>query len=275
MEAVNHIKLRVERSQAKPVLSALLHAVFFHRLLDAVEPETIETNETHVACGGSGAVEREVAARVDEFGRAFVEAGSDSGEIGIVFLQRKNRKGWFAVTEALVPWEEHLITIHFVKRATTNPLPGALLQLLTFCAERKDNVPPLVGTGDQNNLSHQILISPPPPSELFAPSSPPLGPTRLTSPPPAPVQGTTPATAVADIPRAYPAAPRASSLGPRAKTSAGALYDAGSARRSSSPMTAISDAGTSAMGYLEQAKDGLLAKAGWGGKVGAAFSGRG
>lgn len=123
------------------------------------------------------------------------------------------------------------------------------------------------------------MISPPSPSDLFAPSSPPLGPTRLTSPPPAPVQGTTTATAVADIPRAYPAAPRSTSLGPRGKSaSAGALYDAGSARRSSSPMTAISDAGTSAMGYLEQAKDGLLAvgaKAGWGGKVGAAFGGRG
>ncbi|TXT11119.1 hypothetical protein VHUM_01870 [Vanrija humicola] len=248
MEAVNHIKLvrsvrgssqpashpacqrlpppplaflsslpqRVERTQAKPVLSALLHAVFFHRLLDAVEPETVETNETHVACGGGGGgVEREIAARVDEFGRTFVDQGSDSGEIGVVFLQRKNRKGWFAVTEALVPWEEHLITIHFVKRATTNPLPGALLQLLTFCAERKDNVPPLVGTSVEHS-SRQILISPPPPSELFAPSSPPLGPTRLTSPPPAPVQGTTPATALADIPRAYPAAPRSTSLGPRA-----------------------------------------------------------
>lgn len=65
-----------------------------------------------------------------------------------MFLQRKNRKGWFAVTEALVPWEEHLISVHFVTRATTtrNTLNAALMQTLTFCSERRANVPALVGS---------------------------------------------------------------------------------------------------------------------------------
>lgn len=69
-------------------------------------------------------------------------------QIAVVFLQRKNRKGWFAVTEALVPWEEHLISVTFVTRATTtrNTLNAALLQTLTFCSERRANVPALVGS---------------------------------------------------------------------------------------------------------------------------------
>lgn len=50
---------------------------------------------------------------------------------------------------------------------------------------------------DQSNLSYQILLSPPPPAELFPPS-PPSGPVRLTSPPPLPSLTVSPSTAVAD-----------------------------------------------------------------------------
>lgn len=166
-----------------------------------------------------------------------------------------------------MPWEEHLITLTFVTRATQNPLPGALLQVLTFCVNHKQSVPPLVGTSvsyllsalradrqDQSNLSHEIIISPPPPSEFFmSPSSSPA-PGRLYSPPPALETTTTTATARGDLAPVVAPVPLAS----RAHT----LHE----RRSNSPMAAISDAGTSAMGYLGQAKDGLLAvgaKAGW------------
>lgn len=50
---------------------------------------------------------------------------------------------------------------------------------------------------EQSNLSYQILLSPPPPAELFPPS-PPSGPQRLTSPPPQPSLTVSPSTAVAD-----------------------------------------------------------------------------
>ncbi len=51
--------------------------------------------------------------------------------------------------QELVPWEEHLISLSFPRTLPrllpSNPLPAALMQLLTFCAEKNGNVPPLVG----------------------------------------------------------------------------------------------------------------------------------
>ncbi|BEJ11371.1 hypothetical protein CspHIS471_0107930 [Cutaneotrichosporon sp. HIS471] len=276
MDAVNHIKLRVERSTAPAVLLALLSSIFFQRTLDAIEPATLDILDTHVAVSSAtltnapasavgkaaGApmpvetgIQREISAKVIEFTRTFVDTREDGGEIAVVFMQRKNRKGWFAVTEALVPWEEHLITFTFVTRATQNPLPGAILQVLTFCAKHKASVPPLLGTSDQNNLSHEIILSPPPPAEFFNPPTSPRAPERLYSPRPAQDTTTTTTTATATSDLAPVIAPV-----PLSARSPG--YE----RLSSSPMTAISDAGTSAMGYLGQAKDGLLAvgaKAGW------------
>ncbi|EJT52523.1 hypothetical protein A1Q1_03655 [Trichosporon asahii var. asahii CBS 2479] len=254
---------RIERTSAAAVLRALLLSIFFQRTLENVVPETLDVFDTHVAVVSGAAtgtstalagpgqkvteIEREIHDKVEGFVRTFVETGKEGGEIAVVFLQRKNRKGWFAVTEALVPWEEHLISVHFVTRATTtrNTLNSALMQTLTFCSERRANVPALVGSPhddgngwmvwgavfwpkttmdwrrpppifrpsptslplqirvssanrqEQNNLSYQILLSPPPPSELFPPS-PPSGPQRLTSPPPQPSLTVSPSTAVAD-----------------------------------------------------------------------------
>lgn len=101
--AVNHIKLvrgccmharmltsqRVERSSATAVLRALLTAIFFHRRLDNVEPETVDILETHVAAAVDREIDREVAAKVDEFAQTFVEAGCDSGEVSHIFLSRE------------------------------------------------------------------------------------------------------------------------------------------------------------------------------------------
>ncbi|WWD19482.1 hypothetical protein CI109_103942 [Kwoniella shandongensis] len=262
MDSVNHIELTIHPSQVRPILRALLFAIFFHRTLDAVEPETLELLDSHIACAPNPTVEREVNAKIEEFAKEFLETGAERGELAVVFLQKKPKKGWFAITEELVPWEEHLITLHLSRTsrqqpATQQPLSGALLQLSTFCVEKKGNVPPLVGSSDQNNLSYQILIAPPPPSELFAPSSPPLYPTRLTSPPPAP--STTNAIATA---RDLALPPPSSDLSNPDNTSA---------KRASSPASAT-------LGYLEQAKGGLRAVGagvGWGGRaMGAAF-GRG
>ncbi|KAK8853071.1 hypothetical protein IAR55_003772 [Kwoniella newhampshirensis] len=259
MDAVNHIELTIHPSQVRPILRAILYAIFFHRTLDATEPETLELLDSHIACAPNPAVEREVSAKIEEFAREYLESGSERGELAVVFLQKKPKKGWFAITEELVPWEEHLITLSFARTnrsSSMNPLSAALLQLLTFCVEKKGNVPPLVGSSEQNNLSHQMIIAPPPPSELFAPSSPPLHPTRLTSPPPAP--STTSAIATArDLALPIPATPDVSLPG--------------SVKRASSPASAT-------LGYLEQAKGGLRAVGagvGWGGRaMGAAF-GRG
>jgi len=94
----------------------------------------------------------------------------------------------------------------------------------------------------------QIMIAPPSPSEIFAPS-PPLDPTRLTSPPPPASTTTTPAVATARDMAARPA------------------YGHGreGKGRSSSP---------AAMGYLEQAREGFRAVRAGAGAV-AGWRGRG
>ncbi|WVR07811.1 hypothetical protein IAU60_004854 [Kwoniella sp. DSM 27419] len=264
MDAVNHIELTVHPSQVRSTLRSLLLAIYFHRLLDAAEPETLELLDAHIAYAPNAAIEREINGKIEDFAKEYLEQGRTTGEIALVFLQKRPKKGWFAITEELVPWEEHLITLHFPRPSaggptvqSPSPLTSALLRLVTFCAEKKDNVPPLV---DGSSMAQQILVAPPSPTELFSPS-PPTYPQRLTSPPPAPLTHTTATTATA---RDTAHAPTLS--GQEA---------VGSARRGISPAT-----GT--LGYLEQAKDGLRAvgaKAGagvgWGGRaMGAAF-GRG
>jgi hypothetical protein len=89
------------------------------------------------------------------------------------------------LAQELLPWEEHLITLSFprapFKPTSINPLQTALLQILTFCAEKSRNVPPLASSSvrysrlvflssiwegvttdvsqEGNNLSHQVCIS--------------------------------------------------------------------------------------------------------------------
>jgi hypothetical protein len=130
----------VHPAQVQPTLRAILHAIFFHRLLDNLEPETIEIADTHIASINSPALDKEVNARIEEFCREYVDKGASTGEVGlgvyelwhwqagassppcssprpggliiahlqlaVVFLQRKPRKGWFAITE--VSMVDHL-----------------------------------------------------------------------------------------------------------------------------------------------------------------------
>lgn len=92
----------------------------------------------------------------------------------MVFLQRRPKKGWFAVTEVsyvvlsfghqligqeMVPWEEHLIRLkfsHAVKRDSNTALKDALMRISMFCSANKAGVPPPVGASEQSNLSHQV-----------------------------------------------------------------------------------------------------------------------
>ncbi|WVO13491.1 hypothetical protein L204_101111 [Cryptococcus depauperatus] len=256
---VNHIEMTIHPSQLRPILRALLFAIFFHRTLDAVEPETLELLESHISCAPNPSIQHEVNDKIEEFVQHYVDNENDCGEIAVVFLQKKSRKGWFAVTEELVPWEEHLITLKLssTTKVSSPPLSNVLLKTLTFCLQNKSNVPPLTGNMDQqnSNLSHQILIAPPSPADLFSPSSPPTHPMRLTSPPPAPFATPTTTTAL-DITSPIQVTTESNN----------------SAKRALSPTRAT-------LGYFEQAKDGLKAVSakagagvGWGGRaMGAAF----
>lgn len=248
MDTLNSIELTVQPGQLRSSLRAVLHAIFFHRTLDNVEPETYDFLDYHVASAPDAALERDINAKVDEFHRETVQRYMTSGQIAVVFLQRKPKKGWFAVTEELVPWEEHLITVNLsdtVRSAPGGlpPLHVALMQVLSFCAENKANVPPLANTSGSSepHLSHQILISPPPPHELFEPSSPP----RLTSPLP-------PAAGV-------PSAPS----------------DRRDSRERSSSPGVFPREGNGPLGYLGQARDGLRAVGARAGAAAAGWSGRG
>ncbi|TYJ53413.1 hypothetical protein B9479_005960 [Cryptococcus floricola] len=204
-------------------------------------------------------MQKDIASSIEDFALRYVEGGESQGEMALVFLRSKAKKGWFAVTEELIPWEEHLITLSFqASKPSASPLSSALMQITTYCLQHKDQVPPLTGSSDAS-VPYRILVEPASPVDLFSPTSPPSHPMRLTSPPPAPLTTATPATAIA----------QGSTIPSR---STDENISGNSMRRGLSPASAR-------LGYLEQAKDGLRAVSakagagvGWSGRaMGAAF----
>lgn len=95
MDAVNHIKIvsyfadwvssadhkTCHPNQIQSTLRALLHAIFFHRLLDNVEPDTIEILDTHIASLPNPGLDKEVNTKVEEFYGEYVDRGVFSGEV--------------------------------------------------------------------------------------------------------------------------------------------------------------------------------------------------
>ncbi|WVQ74967.1 hypothetical protein IAR50_004575 [Cryptococcus sp. DSM 104548] len=262
MDQVNHIQLTVHPSQVRAVLRGLLLAIFFHRNLDAMEAETFELLDSYISCSTTPSMQKDISNSIEEFAIRYVEGGESQGEMALVFLSKKAKRGWFAVTEELVPWEEHLITLSFeTSKPTINPISAALMQITTYCLQHKDQVPPLTGSSDNASAPYRILVEPASPVDLFSPASPPPHPMRLTSPPPAPLTTATPATATAQ-----------GLTMPSRPSSAIENISGNSMRRGLSPASAR-------LGYLEQAKDGLRAVSakagagvGWSGRaMGAAF----
>jgi autophagy-related protein 101 len=78
---------------------------------------------------------------------------ADQLQIAVLLQQKRPKKTWFTVTEEIVPWEEHLFTVHLSPRPVPDALPEALIQLLTFCSERTAHVPALVQAGVSTALS--------------------------------------------------------------------------------------------------------------------------
>ncbi|KAI9633887.1 uncharacterized protein MKK02DRAFT_38557 [Dioszegia hungarica] len=265
MDAINQIELTLPIDQIKPVLSALILSILFQRTLDPSEPQTIEVLGRHVAIPGTtgtgaAGVEGEVSGRVEEFmGRYYASGRQESGQIAVIFTQKKSRKGWFGITEEIVPWEAHFITIHpdstarhsarSPNSAATSGLYDALMRTITFCAARADAMPSAT-PGEADRLAHQIIVSPPPPSDLFAPS-PPTARSPLT-------------------PRVPLALPAALTLGTASSS------PSSRARRGSSPGRAPGNEQREVqVGYLEQAKDVLRATGARAGAVAGWTAGRG
>lgn len=51
------------------------------------------------SCVPNSIISREISNKIEEFARQYLEGDQDGGEIAVVFLQKKSKKGWFAVTE--------------------------------------------------------------------------------------------------------------------------------------------------------------------------------
>lgn len=51
------------------------------------------------SCAPNSIISREISNKIEEFALQYLEGGQDHGELAVVFLQKKSKKGWFAVTE--------------------------------------------------------------------------------------------------------------------------------------------------------------------------------
>lgn len=51
------------------------------------------------SCAPNSVISREISNKIEEFALQYLEGGQDHGELAVVFLQKKSKKGWFAVTE--------------------------------------------------------------------------------------------------------------------------------------------------------------------------------
>jgi hypothetical protein len=95
----------VAASQVQPVLLALLRSIFFHRTLEPVEPQSYEVFDVQVPCISAPDLEKELAGKVEEFVKDFVEdgRGATAGDVSYVFCFTQN--GAYATDCSCLPPE--------------------------------------------------------------------------------------------------------------------------------------------------------------------------
>ncbi|KAH8833934.1 autophagy-related protein [Flagelloscypha sp. PMI_526] len=108
------IDLILDQQNTRPVLSAVLHSILFHRLFGHVKPQTFEVLDVTMPGVVDPEMESLIKSKVDAFWKGVQAGGAvKKGQISVKFCERRQKKtGWFTVMggEEDVPWEQWLIT---------------------------------------------------------------------------------------------------------------------------------------------------------------------
>ncbi|CAO3598053.1 unnamed protein product [Absidia cylindrospora] len=159
----------VPKEYLKDVLRALLHSVFFHRLLVNVTPRELRVLDTTVSITDSKEVETLIEEKANEFLQS-IQNNARQGKIAVLFYEKRRKKNWFQFTksEELVCWEQWALTIGLaypeseldrqrVRRACERQLSQCLLAILKLANDHKEHIPSITTT-DGNPFPYQIAI---------------------------------------------------------------------------------------------------------------------
>ncbi|KAG0239830.1 hypothetical protein BGX31_002429 [Mortierella sp. GBA43] len=114
-------------------------------------------------------VDRLVEEKIVAFIRASDANAQSKGQIGIMFYEKRTKKGiWFGSTSSEVCWEQWVITINIVTnvgdkdrqrsiKLMEKALGSLFMSILMTVNERKDHIPPIT-TSDGNPFPYQIVV---------------------------------------------------------------------------------------------------------------------
>ncbi|CAO3660393.1 unnamed protein product [Umbelopsis ramanniana] len=161
----------VSKSYLKDVLRALLHSIFFHRLLINVTPREGHFLDTTVSMTGNKEVEDLIEEKVVDFYMS-MSTGQNKrqGKIAVLFYEKRLKNNWwqFSKSEELICWEQWAITITVlepqseqekqkIKKSTERQLNQNLMKILNIINEHKEHIPSITTT-EGNPFPYQIAI---------------------------------------------------------------------------------------------------------------------
>ncbi|KIJ37180.1 hypothetical protein M422DRAFT_76132 [Sphaerobolus stellatus SS14] len=154
------IDVVVERQMAKEVLSALLHAILFHRLLGLVKPRTSEILDVTLPAVKDPEIEQLVNDKVHAFWRSVESGRQKRGQIILTLAEKRQKKYLFSTVEEEVMWEEWVINAELrqpvnerdrqsINSNLSTALSEALRKVLTHTSSERGRaiVPPITNPG--------------------------------------------------------------------------------------------------------------------------------
>ncbi|KAL0075405.1 hypothetical protein F4703DRAFT_1889011 [Phycomyces blakesleeanus] len=159
---------QVPREHVKDVLRAILHSIFFHRLLINITPRELRVLETTVSTTDSPDVEILIEERVNEFVQNINTSQPKQGKMAVLFYEKRLKKNWYQFTksEELACWEQWSITLnlinpqteterHSTKRSVSRNLSQCLLDVLKMANDYKEHIPSITTT-EGNPFPYQM-----------------------------------------------------------------------------------------------------------------------
>ncbi|KAI9256625.1 hypothetical protein BDA99DRAFT_143454 [Phascolomyces articulosus] len=160
----------VPREHVKDVLRALLHSIFFHRLLVNVTPREFMVLDTTVSATDNRDVEHLIDERAAEFVQNICSSHVKQGKIAVLFYEQRDKKIWFQFSKAkeLVCWERWAITMSLaqptneqerqkMQRSLEKQLSQCLHDILRLANDHKEHIPS-IKTVDGNPFPYHIAI---------------------------------------------------------------------------------------------------------------------
>jgi len=168
------LQVTLDRSVARDVLGALLHAILFHRLFGSVQPRSFDVVDVTFPGVADAEIERLVSGKLEALWRALDDSGGLSsgrkhGQLSVTFYERRQKKAWFSIGEEEIPWEIWTVAADIYspqterdRRAIMDTLPDTLNNILlsilthTSSEQGRHSVPPIRTAGVLSPFAFKI-----------------------------------------------------------------------------------------------------------------------